>query len=182
MGRDESAISSTTDLTTTTIARTTTTTTSTSTTTTAPPATTTTAAPPPTTRPTPTTQPPPLPVSEATTAVDQYLAVASGFDVDAFAARWSYPIELQYTKSNVSEGELRDSAVRYFASKSDLQFSRIGPTDVASSSRGWETTTDYQAEQWPVDGDYRCEIATIRLGFDTSWRVRTATEDKVRDC
>lgn len=129
-----------------------------------------------------TTSPPPLPVSEATTAVDQYLAAASGFDVDAFAARWSYPIEIQYTRSGVNEGELRDSAVRYFDSKSDLQFGRTGPTAVAASPRGWETTTEYQAEQWPIDGDYRCEIASIRLGFDASWRLRTATESKLRDC
>jgi serine/threonine protein kinase len=171
--------STTTPATTTTVELTTTTTMP-STTTTA--AVTTTLRPRPTPTPAPAAPPAALPVSEATTAVDQYLAAASGFDVDAFAARWSYPIELQYTRTNVSEAALRESAERYFAGRSDLAFTRSAPTAVSASSRGWETATEYRAEQWLPDGTYKCEFATIRLGFDASWRVRTATEDSQRPC
>jgi serine/threonine protein kinase len=180
-----SSATTTTSATSTTVLATTTTaepaaTTTVSTTTTTVPAPTTTVRP----TPAPARAAPPaaLPVSEATTAVDQYLAAASGFDVDAFAARWSYPIELQYTRTNVSEAALRESAERYFASRSDLAFTRSGPTEIAASSRGWETSTEYRAEQWLPDGTYKCEFATIRLGFDASWRVRTATEDSQRSC
>lgn len=123
-----------------------------------------------------------VPVSEATTAVDQYIAAASGFDVDEFALRWAYPIESHYGKVGVEEAQLRDSAARYWAKFQDLEFSRTGPTSVASSDRGWETTTEYRAVLTNNDGSTQCMNQRLRLGFDHSWHVRTAAEDHLSDC
>lgn len=136
---------------------------------------------PPTTTAAPTTVPP-LVESDATTAVDQYLIAASGFDVDGFANRWAYPIEQQYSRRNVDEPALRASAAEYFARFDDLRFERVGSTSVVGSAKGWETTTRYRAEQWPIDEPYKCETATIRLGFDRDWRLRTASEGDQEPC
>lgn len=134
--------------------------------------------------PSTTEAPSPFPASEATTAVDLYLEAASGFDTDAFAQRWAYPIEYYYNDRGVGidEATLRARTDEFWPTRASLDFRRVGPTTGRASAAGWETSTDYRAETAFPDGRSECQVARIHLGFDPSWRVRTVTEERLGDC
>lgn len=151
--------------------------------------------PPPTTQPTPATgvaptqsrptaAPVPLPISEATTAVDIYLAAGSSFDTDQFAAQWQYPVDFYYGEKdrNVGEAHIRERSETYWADKSWIRFSRTGPTTVAAADDGWATTTPYRAELQKHDGTTICKTQRIHLEYSSRWKVRRVTEDGYGDC
>jgi len=133
-------------------------------------------------RPTTTTRAPaPLPISEATTAVDRYLASASGTDEDAFAAMWSYPIEQHYKNTDVSEATLREANRRYWEKYSDIDFTRAGATEVSEVDGGWRTVTAFEFSMLQVsDGTPRCGLHAITLEFDHDWLIHKASESNLR--
>lgn len=126
----------------------------------------------------------PLPISEATTAVDNYLAAGSGYDTDVFASLWEYPIDFYYTEANrnISEASLRERADRFWERNTSLEFSRTGPTQVTASPDGWETSTPYLAKAQLTDGSSKCQTQVIHLGFTRDWLVRTASETGSQAC
>ena len=141
--------------------------------------------PPPRTRPTTTTtttQPPYIPVAEAATAIDRFLAANTTFDVEGLVASWTYPAPKYYRHENATEDFVRQKATEMFARYSFIDFRRVSEPTVRRSGDGWEATFDYRAEMVPLEGEPKCVINQLTLGFTGDWLIRTAAERDGTTC
>lgn len=118
--------------------------------------------PPPTPAPTtPTTAESLLSTTEATRLADQYLALGSGNDADAFVNQWSFPA--------IHYGVVRDRASLlqvsrdYFAANPSRAFTRTTPVDIVPLGQDVELTFSFRFSNTKSSGDRTCGDRTLHL-------------------
>ena len=97
--------------------------------------------------------------------MDEYLAAASGFDVDWFVEQWEYPIQQYYDNQGSTSGFVREKAVAYWADKASMTFTRA--TEVTSVRNPGEISTafSYRFDFTTVDGTRRCGLNHMAITF-----------------